>query len=68
MLYNNQKLLGRFIKYWEKVVETFTSSRNIIAYELINEPWPGNIYALPVVVIPNLSEAINLQKVYDKLS
>lgn len=32
MLYNNKKLLERFIKYWEKVAETFKSATNIIAY------------------------------------
>ena len=68
MLYNNKNLLDQFISYWEQVATTFKNSINIIAYELINEPWPGNMFTLPIVMIPHLSEAINLQQVYDKIA
>jgi aryl-phospho-beta-D-glucosidase BglC (GH1 family) len=54
-----------FINYWRKVAETFKGSEYVIAYELINEPWPGDQYLNPLVMIPGLSESINMQDAYD---
>lgn len=34
----------------------------------MNEPWPGNLYEDPLVMVPGLSEQAHLQDAYDKLS
>jgi len=44
-----------FIRYWIKVAQAFKTSKKVIAYELINEPWPGDQYRNPLVMIPGLS-------------
>jgi endoglycosylceramidase len=68
-LYNNKyKLLDKFTGYWSQVAKTFTNNQYVLAYELINEPWPGNMYNNPFIMIPHLSEMANLQRVYDHLS
>lgn len=40
----------------------------MIAYELMNEPWPGNMYDNPLVMVPGLSETFHLQEMYDRLA
>lgn len=40
----------------------------MIGLELINEPWPGNLYENPLVMVPGLSEKFHLQHAYDYLS
>lgn len=41
---NKNGLLDKFGKYWKKVAEAFKDSPYVIGYELMNEPWPGNLY------------------------
>lgn len=57
-----------FIRYWRKVAETFKGNDNVIAYELMNEPWPGDHFANPLVMIPGLSERLHMQHAYDLIS
>ncbi|CAF4535159.1 unnamed protein product, partial [Rotaria magnacalcarata] len=37
-------------------------------YELINEPWAGNYIADPLLLLPGIAGATNLQPFYDKLA
>ena len=41
---NKHGLLNKFAKYWQKVAAAFKGNPYVIAYELMNEPWPGNLY------------------------
>lgn len=34
----------------------------------MNEPWPGDQYRDPLVMVPGLSEIINMQQAYDIIS
>jgi len=44
-LYDNKNgLRDKFARFWGYVAEQFKDSEDIIGYELINEPWAGNIY------------------------
>jgi len=65
---NREGLRDLFINYWKKVAETFKGSEYVIAYELMNEPWPGDLFRNPLVMVPGLSELINLQPAYDIIS
>jgi endoglycosylceramidase len=49
------ELNNRFMKYWEKVAQTFKGNPYVIAYELINEPWIGNIWRDPALIIPSMA-------------
>lgn len=49
------ELNKRFMKYWEKVAQTFKGNPYVIAYELINEPWIGNIWRDPALIIPSMA-------------
>ena len=40
----------------------------MIAYELINEPFIGNFWRNPALVIPSMAERLKLQNFYDGLA
>jgi len=37
-------------------------------YELINEPWAGNVFAHPTLLLPGNAGSKNLQPTYDKVA
>lgn len=65
---NHHGMRDMFIRYWRKVAATFKDSPYVIAYELMNEPWPGDLYRDPLIMVPGLSEVINMQPAYDIIS
>jgi endoglycosylceramidase len=67
-LYDNSTgSLTYWAQFWTKVAENFGSRGNVIGYELINEPWAGNIYLNPLRLIPGYAGRHNLLPVYDYL-
>ena len=66
-LYNG-RLLPYIRRFWSKVAQEFSNETNVIGYELINEPWPGDIYTNPLRLIPEYANRFNLQEFYKKLS
>ena len=56
-LYNNyQGLLDKFAEFWGKVAQTFADNEFILGYEIINEPWCGDIYDDPTLLIPGVAD------------
>ena len=53
---------------WSVVADYFKKDDNILGYELINEPWAGDIYADPGLLLPTTADKKNLQPVYDHLN
>ncbi|KAK4475761.1 hypothetical protein MN116_001021 [Schistosoma mekongi] len=41
-----------FAEYWVIMTERFGSKRNLLGYNLLNEPAPGNVYKNPFVLLP----------------
>lgn len=41
---NEQDILKRFELFWGKVAQKFSDSPYVLGYELLNEPWAGDIY------------------------
>jgi hypothetical protein len=39
------------VRFWSFTANMFQNNSNIIAYELINEPWAGDVYAVCVVAV-----------------
>lgn len=41
---DEQDLLKRFELFWSKVAQKFSGNPYVLGYELLNEPWAGDIY------------------------
>ncbi|EGD73572.1 hypothetical protein PTSG_12288 [Salpingoeca rosetta] len=66
-MYDNQDgLLDAFCSFWALVASTFKSYTNILGYELINEPWAGDVNKDPDLLVPGQADKKNLQNTYDK--
>ncbi|EDQ92800.1 uncharacterized protein MONBRDRAFT_1029, partial [Monosiga brevicollis MX1] len=68
-LYDNQDgLLDSWAAYWGMLAHTFANFSNIIGYELINEPWAGDVIKDPLLLIPGVADQKNLAKAYEPLA
>jgi endoglycosylceramidase len=68
-LYDNYKgARDALVAFWVKVASTFKNSSNVIGYELINEPWAGDIYKHPSLIVPGNPGRYNLMPMYDRLN
>lgn len=67
-LYDNKAgLWDSFGAYWQEVAKKFSKSKNVIGYELINEPWIGDVNAEPKRFLPGYAEKNSLQPMYQFL-
>jgi hypothetical protein len=52
--HNMRGLLARF---WSKVATVFKGKRGVLGYELINEPWAGDVYVSSLLLTFRLTLA-----------
>merc|ERR1712038_104104 len=65
-LYDNYEgLLDQFALFWGKVAEIFGENDYILGYEIVNEPWCGDVYEDPTLLIPGIADTRYLQPMYD---
>ncbi|KAJ3349675.1 hypothetical protein HDU83_000364 [Entophlyctis luteolus] len=65
-LYENYDgLRDAFIDYWKLVAKTFLPFKNILGYDLINEPWNGDVFKDPSLSNALIANRKNLQPFYD---
>ncbi|CAI8015649.1 Endoglycoceramidase [Geodia barretti] len=68
-LYNNSNgLLTSWANFWGKVAQVFADNEYILGYELINEPWAGDIYDHPKLLIPGVADEDVLAPAYEVLN
>jgi len=68
-LYENRDgLWDSLAGYWQKVASRFSETKNVLGYELINEPWLGDIYRNKDLLLPQQTEKRYLQPMYDYVS
>eukprot|EP01040_Poterioochromonas_malhamensis_P004359 gene4360-4673_t len=71
-LYNNVTTPGSTLQYWSRFWETvakeFKNEQSVIGYELINEPWAGDIFNEPKLLLPSVADRENLQPAYDYIT
>jgi hypothetical protein len=60
-----------FGQFWEKLAETFKEERNILGYEILNEPWISarNTLDIPqAFLFKTETETYYLQQMYDRIA
>lgn len=63
-LFNNWEGIGdAFASMWAHVASRFKNKDNLMGYEIINEPWVGNLFKNPLQVFKNN----NIMKFYNKV-
>lgn len=56
-LYNNNNgLSDSFASYWKKLAQEYVGTNNILGYNLLNEPWMGDTYANPSLLVPGVAD------------
>lgn len=65
---NHSGLMDKFAAFWGLVAQTFADRDIVIGYELMNEPWCGDIYKDPTLLFPGIADRRHLEPMYDVLS
>ncbi|KAF6016414.1 hypothetical protein EB796_025298 [Bugula neritina] len=68
-IYNNEsQALDHLGFFWKTVASRFGHYDNVLGYELINEPWPGDVLSDPLLFLPGHTGSTVLQPLYEKIS
>ncbi|PAA52659.1 hypothetical protein BOX15_Mlig021510g1 [Macrostomum lignano] len=68
-LYKNESgSLTHWANFWRSVASAVRTSDHVLGYELINEPWAGDVYNRPALLLPGVAGRDNLLPVYDYLT
>lgn len=68
-LYTNASYTAPFLAFWRDVVTAFGAAGDAVhAYELQNEPWPGDVLSDPLLLVPGVADKSNLQPMYESLA
>ena len=51
---NEQQIQNGFAKFWGEVAKRFKDNPYVLGYELLNEPWAGDIYRHPAQLKPSM--------------
>jgi endoglycosylceramidase len=73
-LYDNVLCAGQtvglrdaFAKFWGHAASAFSKSNYVLGYELINEPWAGDVVSHPSLLLPGVADKKNLEPMYQQL-
>ena len=61
-------LLDEFAAHWALVARSLADAPNVLMHELINEPWAGDAYRDPLLLIPGVAGQRSLTKPYEALA
>ncbi|KAL4454600.1 hypothetical protein ABPG74_021805 [Tetrahymena malaccensis] len=68
-LYTNYEgRLDLMAQFWGKIAQTFKGNPYVLGYELINEPFAGNIFKNPLLLVPGVADKKFLQDVYERVA
>lgn len=64
---NHNNLTEVWGAFWAKLAKEVLDLPNVLGFELINEPFAGNPWTDPLLMLPGRAEAMRLQPAYDVL-
>ena len=68
-LYDNTRgMLDDMAAFWARGAQAFAATPSVLGYELINEPFAGNFFADPALLLPGVAGRKNLQRMYDAVA
>ena len=56
-----------FVSFWRYVASAFSGSNGIFGYELMNEPWAGNVVADLSLMLPGVAGRRNLAPLHERV-
>lgn len=65
---NTNSLQDQLVSFWGQVALTFADAPSVLGYELINEPWPGDIYSIPEAILPGYADKHFLSPMYQNIN
>ena len=65
---NTSGVLDSFAQFWKKTASEFKNLTSVIGYELMNEPWLGDLCTDPALADPKVADRNNLQPMYEVLN
>ena len=69
MMYDNSD--GRqdaFKEFWRRAAAAFKEEEFVLAYELVNEPWVGDVFRHPSLLVPSVADKKTLAPFYDAIA
>lgn len=67
-IYDNKNGTAYWLSmFWQYMSSVFKDQSQILGYELINEPWAGDIFSDPSLLLPGVAGRKNLEPLYDRL-
>ena len=64
---NTNNFQDYFSEYWTIVSKNMVNLTSVLGYEFINEPWAGDIFSKPELLIPGIAGRHNLLPFYDNI-
>ena len=61
-------MLQAYYNFWNATVSVIGKNPYILAYDLLNEPWPGGFYEFPEYLTPGLTDFLYLEDLYSNIS
>ncbi|CAL1129550.1 unnamed protein product [Cladocopium goreaui] len=65
---NHDNLTNAWGAFWAEVAETLADAPGVLGLNIINEPFPGNFYEDPSLLIPDVADRKRLQPAYDTVA
>lgn len=61
---NTEGVRDAFVAFWARVAESFRDTPGVLGYELLNEPFAGDVWHHPSLLLPGRADRQNLYPLY----